>query len=148
MGFFDIIRFGKPAKSDAVFKAWNSSDLRLMMREINTPTNPIDRHFLLQEIVRLSYQDRSSPESRHICRTVAEKHVQEIASLLPAVIKDGNFVPRVSTFQYYATLLTEDREFARAIEVCQQAISLGLDDGTQGGYLGRIEKIKKKTKGS
>lgn len=52
-------------------------------------------------------------------------------------------LPRVSTFQQYATLLAERGEFQRAIRVCESAICFGLDDGTKKGYEGQIERIKK-----
>ncbi|MFU8815520.1 MAG: hypothetical protein ACNA7W_09250 [Pseudomonadales bacterium] len=53
-------------------------------------------------------------------------------------------LPRVPTFQKYATLLTEDGEYGTAIEVCRRAISFGLEDGTKAGYEGRIARIEKK----
>ena len=56
----------------------------------------------------------------------------------------GHDLPRVPTFQHYATLLTERGQFERVIQVCESAIGFGLDDGTKGGYKGRIERIKKK----
>ena len=41
-------------------------------------------------------------------------------------------LPRVPTFQQYSTLLTEDGNFKRAVEICELAISFGLRDGTTG----------------
>ena len=53
-------------------------------------------------------------------------------------------LPRVSTYQHIATIFTEDNRFDDAISICYQAIELGLEDGTQSGFSGRIARIKKK----
>ncbi|VVB64842.1 Uncharacterised protein [uncultured archaeon] len=52
--------------------------------------------------------------------------------------------PHVPTFQYLATVYTEDGEYEKAIEVCENAIAFGLHDWTKGDYQARIKRIKKK----
>ncbi|MEX2110724.1 MAG: hypothetical protein WD802_08995 [Gemmatimonadaceae bacterium] len=49
----------------------------------------------------------------------------------------------MTTFPKLATVLTEETEYDRAIEVCEFAIAQGLSDGTAGGYSGRIARIRK-----
>lgn len=58
----------------------------------------------------------------------------------------NNQFPRVATFQQYIIVLTEAKEFEKAIQICKSAINHGLDVGTQSGFKGRIERIKKKIK--
>ncbi|MFP3441697.1 hypothetical protein R0K18_28600, partial [Pantoea sp. SIMBA_133] len=71
--------------------------------------------------------------------------IQEFPEIKPALAKSlGGILPRVTTFQKYSTLLTEQNSFDRAVEVCEVAISHGLHDGTKGGFEGRIERIKRK----
>jgi hypothetical protein len=49
----------------------------------------------------------------------------------------------VPTFQYLAKILTDKRQFDKAVEVCETAIGLGFHDGTKGGFESRISKIRK-----
>lgn len=72
--------------------------------------------------------------------------MSEFRDIKPALIKslDG-ILPRVTTFQKYATLLTEQGEYEKAIEICEIAISHGLQDGTKGGFEAQIGRIRKKS---
>ena len=145
MGETYICRMGRQIKADKVFEAWSSGDLAKMLKAVSIETNPVDRHFLLQTIVEVTHKRREEPEMRRTCREMAEKHISAFAVLAPALKQDmGGDLPRVSTFQYFATLLTEDGDYDYAIKVCNTAINYGLHDGTQSGFEGRIEKIKKK----
>jgi len=65
-------------------------------------------NILLQTIVEITYKRRKEPEMRRIYREIAEKHISEFAALAPALKQDmGGNLPRVSTFQHFATLLTD-----------------------------------------
>jgi hypothetical protein len=70
-------------------------------------------------------------------------HIAEFGKIAPALEKEMGFLPRVITFQHYATLLTEDGKYDDAIDICNTALKFGLDDGTKSGFQGRIERIKK-----
>ena len=130
---------------DDAFRAWTSGDLNQMLKAVSTKTNPIDRHFLLQSIVDATYKLRKEEKYRKICIEYAEKHLQEFPSIAPVLKKDmGGTLPRVTTFQKYATVLTEDGEYEKAISVCEKALEYGLHDNTKSGFEGRIERIKKK----
>jgi len=130
---------------DDAFRAWTSGNLEDMLKAARTNTHPVDRHFLLQSIVSESYKRRKEDRYRQLCIEYAEKHLQEFPSLFE-FIKEGldGFVPRVPTFQHYATVLTEAGEYEKAIEVCKKAILFGLSDNTQSGFRGRIQRIKKR----
>ena len=138
-------RQDKLIPTDDVFRAWTSGDLDKMLKAANIKTNLLDRHHLLQSIVAETYKLRKDEKYRSLCIDFSEKHLEEFPSILIALKEDlPDMLPRVTTFQNYATILTEDGEFEKAIEVCKKAISYGLNDGTQSGYEGRIERIKKK----
>ena len=81
-----------------------------------------------------------------MCIEYSEKHLKEFSETIVSALKEefGEDLPRVLTFQYYSTLLTELGDFERAINVCKTAISFGLHDGTKSGFQGRIGRIKKK----
>ena len=139
-----VEREGKWIPADEAFAAWMSADLGRMLEALTVDTNAIDRHFLLMGIVKETYRLRADPSMADKCAEVAQLHIDEFPVIAPALERDMGFLPGASTFQQYATLLTERGEFDRAIQVCEKAIAYGLDDGTKGGYEGRIERIKKK----
>lgn len=138
------IRQGKRIEVDAVFDAWTSGDLDKMLAVVDVKTNPVDRGALLVNIVQETYKLRSNPEMRATCKRMSELHLAEFPDLAGPLKEETGSIPRVSTFQHYATVLTEDGEFAKAIDVCNQAIEYGLKDGTKSGFEGRISRIEKK----
>jgi len=143
------IRDGELTPTDEAFEAWTGRDIEKMREALKTKTNLVDRHFLLMTFVDETYKRRKSdPDAKEECAEVSEQHIKEFPAIKPALVKslDG-ILPRVTTFQKYATLLTEQGQYERAIEVCEIAISHGLHDGTKGGYEGRMDKIKKKAAG-
>jgi hypothetical protein len=129
--------------------AYEAGDLVKLLRYTHRPARPLDRHYLLLFIVRLTYKHRTDPEMRALCRRYSEMHLDEfpmMAAHLRGTV--GGFMPAVPTFRNYATVLTEDGEYEKAIEVCRLAIKYKIDevisDGTQSGYAGRIARITKK----
>lgn len=140
-----VTREAQAMEADNVFHAWTSGNLDDMVNALETKTNLIDRHFLLMGIVDQTYKHRSDPDNGALLRKVAEMHLSEFPQIKPALKKEMNgILPRVTTFQQYATFLTENNEYEKAIEICEQAIAEGLHDGTKSGFEGRIERIKKK----
>lgn len=139
------LRQGKAVPVDDAFKAWTSGDLNEMLKAVSKKTNLIDRHYLLQSIVGAAYKLRKKEAYRKLCVEYSEMHLQEFPSIIPALKQDsGGILPRVTTFQNYATLLTENGEYEQAIKICEQAMKFGLHDNTKTGFEGRIERIKKK----
>jgi hypothetical protein len=141
-----VLRLGKSIPADAVFDAWTSGDLNRMLSVLNHKTSPIERHFLLLNIVELTYKLRKDSAKRTLCRKVAETHLAEFPSLAPALLKqEKGRMPSIPTFKHLATILTEDGEFEQAVGVCEMAIRHGVKDGTKGGFEARIERIRKKS---
>jgi hypothetical protein len=139
-----VLRDGRFIEADQAFHAWTSGDLEKMTQALSAPTNPVDRHFLLQTIVELAYKQRVAPKMRQLCREVGEMHLREFTAVGPHLLEEmGGVMPRVTTFPRLAAVLAEDGDFERAIEVCQIAASWGLRDGTVGGYTGRIKRLQK-----
>jgi len=139
------LRQGKSVPVDDAFRAWTSGDLTLMLKAVSTKTNLIDRHFLLQSIVNATYKLRQEDKYRKLCVEYAQKHLGEFPDIAPALKEDmDGTLPRITTFQHYSTILTEDGEYDRAISICEKAIEYGLHDKTQSGFEGRISRIKKK----
>ena len=147
-----VTRGGEVRNTDAAFDAWTSGDLKQMLAALNVSTHDIDRHHLLQSIVELTYKERNaSRETRDLCEKIARIHLSEFPRLAVALRKEfkgygSDFLPRVTTFQHFATLLTEDGKFDEAVHICETALSYDLHDRTQGGFEARIERIRKKQK--
>jgi hypothetical protein len=138
------MRGGTMVPVDEVFRAWNSGDIRQMLKAMDLKTNPIDRHFLLLNIVTQTYKQRAAPEMAEACLRVGQTHVAEFPQLVPYLMQEfHDQLTRVPTFEHYATVLVERDRFSEAIQVCEAAIRFGLQDGTKGGYEGRIVRIKK-----
>lgn len=142
-----IIREGAAQPADEVFDAWTSKNLDQMISLTSKQTSKVDRHFLLQGIVDETYKLREQPNHHSQCIKYSKLHLKELPELVDSLKESlGGTLPRITTFQKYATLLTEDGAFDEAIDVCKLAISYGLKDGTKSGFEGRIERIKKKMK--
>jgi hypothetical protein len=139
------IRGGKPVAADEVFRAWTSGDLARMIAAAELPTWPTDRHFLLLRIVELTFAQREDRAAAAQCELYAALHLRELKTILPSVMADLRVKapPRIPTFERYATVLAERGEYELAIDVCKTAITYGLEDGTKGGYQGRIERFRK-----
>jgi len=81
-----------------------------------------------------------------------ERACREQIELLPSYakklstalgIRDGE-LPQIPAFQRLAIILEKRGDIPEAIAVCQQALLLGLDDGTKAGFAGRMEKLSRK----
>ncbi|MGV9004894.1 hypothetical protein [Flavobacterium sp.] len=130
---------------DEVHDVWTSNDLAKMLKVTNLKTSLINRHFLLQTIVNESYKLRDEEHYKNQCLKYSEIHLDEFNEIAPALKEDFNeILPRITTFQNYATILTEIGDYEKAISVCETAISCNLSDGTKSNYQGRIDRIKKK----
>ena len=140
-----IEREGEFVQADEAFNAWTSGDFATMVQALEIPTNPIDRHFLLLSIVEKAYKERGDPSMRSLFLKHAQQHVDEFPGLVTPLKQefDGQ-LPRVPTFQYLATVHTEDGRFDEAIEICECALTFDLHDGTESGFEGRIQRIQKK----
>ena len=105
---------------------------------------PLARHRLYQQIVDLSYRQRSDERYRQALHLFAPAHIDEFSSIAPLLkAQNGGKLPQVTTFKHYAAVLTEAEQYDEAIAVCEQAREYGLKDGTKSGYVGRIERINK-----
>ena len=137
-------REGEAIQVDEAFKAWTCGDLAQMLDAVSTETHLIDRHFLLQRIVSETYKLRNDPHHRDLCLQHARLHIDEFDDIAPVLKKemDGT-LPRVTTFQHFATILAENKEYDRAILVCEKAMDYGLHDGTKSGFKGRVKRIEK-----
>lgn len=139
-----VTRDGKQLPADAVFEAWTSGDLARMAQALDMPTNPIDRHMLLLNFVMAAYKRRDEPGCREALKLVAQQHLEEFDLLEGPVVRQADgFRPGVPSFRMYVTVLAEDGEYAKALDACERAEALGVEDGTKGGWAARKQRIEK-----
>jgi tetratricopeptide (TPR) repeat protein len=138
------MRDGDFVECDERYYASHSGDFDRMLKQLYTKGSLIDTHFLYLNLVGQAYARRKEPEMRSLFKKLALEHVEKFSSIRGPLLKNFGMLPHVPTFQYLATVYTEDGEYERAIEVCEKAIAFGLHDWTKGDYSARIERIKKK----
>ncbi|GEM_PF-1483923 len=144
-----IIRDKQPQKAGDAYKAWITGEIPKMLKALDKPAHPVDRHFLLMGIVEQTYKLRNSdPKKRDLCERIAWQHVEKFPQIKKPLMEDLEMEvpPRVPTFQHLSTLLTEKGEYDKAVEICNKAMELGLNDGTKGGFEERIKRIRNKQK--
>jgi hypothetical protein len=90
------------------------------------------------------YRRRKEPEMKAMLIRLGDEHIERFKTFAAPLVELCGFMPSVPTFKYLAIVLTEDGKYEKAIEVCQKAMSYGVNDGTKGGFPARIERIKKK----
>jgi hypothetical protein len=140
-----VQRMGRWIDADESFEAWISGDLHRMIAARSTRTNPIDRHFLLQGIVKAAYKLRRDPVMRQLCIETGLMHLDEFATLAPALRADfDGQLPQVPSFAWLATVLAEEGQLDEAVRVCHVAAQLGVEDGTHAGYRGRAQRFARK----
>jgi hypothetical protein len=109
--------------------------------------DPMERHRLLGEIVEASHRQRADAAVNKLFLRFAGMQVKELPKMAAALrAAGGGRLPAVPAFTLLAAALEEDGQVEEALSVCNQAAELGLTDGAQAGFAGRIRKLKKKMK--
>jgi|SRR5690554_1415104 len=121
-----------------------------LAEQVNALANektPLARHRLLSQLTEATYKKRKDAQYRAACDYFSALHINEFDKIkAPLKKSNGGKLPQVMTFQNYANLLLEDERYDDAVKVCEKAIKFGLDDKTQTGFNGRIERIQAKQK--
>ena len=144
-----ILKNGKLVLADERRKAYLYGNLESMLVQVYKEGDPVDTHFLYLSIVQITYKQRKDKKMREIFKKIASEHVSKFDTLVTPLrnsdVTMKGKLPGVPTFQYIATVYTEDEEYEKAIKVCEKAIKFGIEDGTKTGFQGRIERIRKKS---
>lgn len=114
----------------------------------------LDEHYFLQNIALLFYRSRDeSPKSLKLAIAYWQKNIDLIRENNEEFLdyfEEMHFVnyrgfPEVYCFKRLAIIHEKQGNIEKAIAICEQALSLGVQlDGTQSGYKGRLAKLKKK----
>jgi hypothetical protein len=118
-----------------------------MIDDLRLAKDPLERHRLLETIVAESHRQRSDTAMNKVFLRFAGMHVKELPKMVEALKRaHGGALPQVSGFKLLAEALEEEGRHEEAASVRKQALELGLTDGTQAEWSGRLQKPTKKTK--
>lgn len=86
------------------------------LAELPQCTDPIDRHFHMQNIVTETYAKRSDPEMRRLCIETGMAHLNEFPSMIEQ-LREGPATSTLRTMRpEVAQLLLEEEDFRASLE--------------------------------
>lgn len=98
----------------------------------------VKKHLLLTELLDLYYKQRAEKED------AIEKCMHTCKKDMELAVKVSQMKKDIPSFKRLAIILENEEKYTEAIHVSEAALTLGLTDGTKGGYEGRIAKLKNK----
>lgn len=133
------------SEQNLTWEAVRSGNVDHMLQALQGATDPLDRHLLLESIVREAFKLRKKDHKmRDLCQEVGLQHLEEfpqIAERLKVEIGYGA-MPYVITFHCVATVLAEWGAYKKAIDVYEMALSYGIDDAIDGGFHAKIVGLR------
>lgn len=128
-------------ESLAALGSWANVTLERAVEEYQSAETALARYNALQNVIAECYKQRKSTE---YLAYGAALHGLYLALFHSAnAEKPMELELKTPGFMQLATLLNDTQDFDKAIALCQEAIKLGLTDGTVTGFEGRISRIEK-----
>ncbi len=129
---------------DSLAEIVASGDLTGMETALSHIADPVQRHVLLNRLIKGHYRLRGEPKHRDAFYRVAYVQIEEAPVILNAFAAAGKPRPSyLEAFRATAIALSEEGRYDEAIAVCEKALSLGLEDGTKTGFRGRMARLKR-----
>ena len=140
------VNAAKQPEDSVSFDIEKADDPEQIRQELKKASNSLERHLLYTKGVDLAYKKRKADKKMaRSVKTLASDYVGEFGDMKKTVFKQlGTGNRLVPVFKQFAILLEEEKEYEKAVRVCEKALSFKLDDGTKTGYEGRILRLKKK----
>lgn len=120
---------------------WANVTLQRAAEEYQSAETAQARYNALQNVIAECYKQRKSPEYLAYGAALHGLYLALFHSANAEKPKDLEL--KTPGFMQLATLLNDTQDFDKAIALCQEAIKLGLTDGTVTGFEGRISRIEK-----
>lgn len=106
-----------------------------------------DAHFMYQNMAMGLHARRETYDfALDLCVAYCKKDIELFDYYKKVFIKRWGSVPLIETIKQLAIIYEKAGKYEDALAVCQLGIDNNLNDGTKGGYPGRIERIKKRMK--
>lgn len=107
----------------------------------------LNEHFYLQGAAECFYKQRNTlTNALELVEQYCRRDIELFPKYREPIIQKFHEMPRILTFQRLAILYEKNEEFEKAIAICEMALEYGLEDGTKGGYEGRLLRLKSKNK--
>lgn len=109
--------------------------------------NLIDRHFAYNLLIKLYLQLQDEREDAlEKCIYYCKEDIKRLPEFLEAWKKEYGDTShlRCPSIIQLANIHQENREFQEAINLYNFALELGLDDGKEAGFQGKVKKLEKK----
>lgn len=123
------------------YKMYNSKDKRILDKHYKN----IDKIKKSYSVCKTRYGVKSDKMNRVI--SLCKKDIK-LAPAFVRIWKKDKFLgllPHYYTFSRLASIYEQRGEYEKALSVCKKSCKLKLyDDDTEGGIVGRMERIKKK----
>jgi hypothetical protein len=100
---------------------------------------------VLEKIVTHAYRERYDPQMHAAVRAYGPVLI-DLVQRAETRVKSATGAQTVQCpcFKQLAIALEENGSYAEAIAVCEKALRLGIAEGTQKGFQGRIDRLQKK----
>ena len=121
--------------------SWANVTLQRAVEEYQSAETALARYNALQNVIGECYKQRKSAEYLAYGAALHGLYLALFQSANAEKPKDLEL--KTPGFMQLATLLNDTQDFDKAIALCQEAIKLGLTDGTVTGFEGRISRIEK-----
>lgn len=135
----------KPVSSEAEGLAtpgsWANVTLQRAFEGYQSAETELARYNALQDVITECYKQRKSTDYLAYGAALCELYLALFHRANATKPKQVEL--KTTGFMQLATLLNDTQAFNEAIALCQQAVSLGLTDGTVTGFEGRISRIEK-----
>lgn len=121
---------------------------RLLLKALKAKDDhPIHRHLTYNALIELYYGLRDEKKDAienciFYCKEDI-KHLQK-RDVLDTFKEEWGGLPMCPSFIRLAIIYEKNGEYEKAIETCNSALKLGLEDDTKSGFSGRIKRLKKK----
>ncbi|MFB2662758.1 hypothetical protein [Shewanella mangrovisoli] len=125
----------------AALGSWANVTLERAVEEYQSAETELARYNALQNVIAECYKQRKSAEYLAYGAALHGLYLALFHSANAEKPKDLEL--KTPGFMQLATLLNDTQDFDKAIALCQEAIKLGLTDGTVTGFEGRISRIEK-----
>lgn len=128
-------------------KNYSEAD-RLYLQSLKLSSNAIDRHFTYNGLIELTYRMRNEwPDALERCISYCLADIKFLPEFSHEYLKqfpNDRTLPRIPAFLRLAIIYEKHENYAEAIAICELALKYGQHDDTKSGYIGRIERLRKK----
>lgn len=127
----------------------NSEQTVLNKKSLQPKDNSLELYYHYLVKINELYKNRGNANSLKQCIELCKKSINIFPNFKNEYIKRNNVwdVKSVPCFNTLAIIYEKQGKYKQAINICKQAMSYGLNDGTKAGYKGRIIKLERKTDG-